>query len=652
MISEPIAQGACWPSPISSAMVARSATPLESPRLDGEFIYWIEARPNEGGRAVVVRGAGGEETADVTPTMLSVRSRVHEYGGGAYLVADGTVYVSNFSDNRVYQITPGSRALALTPDSGERFADFVFDARHARLIAVREDHRQGAGEPLNSLVSIALDGSRRLERLAFGRDFYSTPCLAPDGKALAWLAWDHPQMPWNGTELWVARIGPDGSLGTPEHLAGGATESLFQPSWSPTGQLYVISDRSGWWNLYRVDSEGLCGICPMEAEFGRAQWTLGMSTYGFLGTEHILAAYSKDGASHLVAIELATGFVESIETPYTEIESLVAQGVRAVMLAGSPSIPMEIVEFSWPTRRWEPRATSLAALPDAADLSIPRTLNYPSQNGRTVHAFHYPPAHRQYKTPSDTSPPLVVISHGGPTSRSTNVLKLSVQFWTSRGFSVLDVNYGGSSGFGRAYRDLLQGSWGIVDVEDCIMGARHLVETGRAQSQRMAIRGGSAGGFTTLSALTFHRVFQAGASYYGVSDLEALDRDTHKFESRYTSYLVGDEAVRATLYGQRSPIHHVDRLSCPIIFFQGSDDKVVPPAQSEVMVNALRERGVAVAYLLFEGEGHGFRSAEHIERSLEAELYFYCRVLGLDLPAGIEPIEIDNLEGAHTKRVS
>lgn len=645
MTRSKVARRGSWPSPISALAVARQSKALDQPRLDGDLVYWIEGRANEGGRAAVVRANRDGSTTLLTPPPFNVRNRVHEYGGAAYTVANGVLYASDFADGRLYAFAKDEAPRALTENGPYRYADLVVDVGRNRLIAVREDHSDAGKEPRNTLVVIALSGSQAIVELAAGSDFYSSPAVSPDGSQLAWLSWNHPHMPWNGTELWCAQWPTDGELLAPVRIGDDPNDSFFQPSFSPAGVLFVVSDRSGWWNLYRVTTTGLHPVCPKHAEFGRPQWVMGMSTYGFLDSEHIVASYVSEGISHLARIDIVRGQFEEIATPYTDIDAIRVGPDVVVLLAGSARAPLQIVTLRRDLTDRRVLATSVQDqdLPDPACLSEPCAMHFASAAGRRAHAFFYAPQNAEYTLPSNELPPLLVISHGGPTAATSNVLKLAVQFWTSRGFAVLDVNYGGSSGFGRAYRDALKGQWGIVDVEDCIWGARHAAELGLVDRNRLAIRGNSAGGFTTLCALTFHDTFKAGASYYGVSDLAALDRDTHKFESHYTDYLLASQPAREKLYRERSPIHHLERITCPVIFFQGQDDKVVPPSQSEAMVEALRSRGLPVAYLAFSGEGHGFRRAENLQRTLEAELYFYCKVLDLEWLNAPIPVTIENL---------
>jgi dipeptidyl aminopeptidase/acylaminoacyl peptidase len=460
---------------------------------------------------------------------------------------------------------------------------------------------------------------------------------------LAWLTWSHPNLPWDGTELWVARINDDGSLGGAELIAGGASESIFQPEWSPGGVLHFVSDRTGWWNLYRWRGGRVEHLYEAEAEFGAPQWGFRMSTYGFESGDRIICAYNDQGNWRLARLDCAARALEPVETPYTEISSLQVARGRAVFTGGSPTEALSVVGVDLATREVEVLRRSGSIEIDEGYLSIPQAIEYPTEGGLTAHAFFYPPQNRDYAAGPDERPPLMVISHGGPTGATTTTLKLTVQYWTSRGIGVLDVNYGGSTGYGRAYRERLNGNWGVVDVDDCVNGALYLVERGLADGDRLIIRGGSAGGYTTLAALTFRDVFKAGASYYGISDLEVLETDCHKFESRYNRSLIGPYPERQDLYKARSPIHFTDSLSCPIILFQGLEDKVVPPNQAEMMFDAARAKGLPVAYIPFEGEQHGFRKAENIKRSLDGELYFYSKVFGFDLADPVEPVKIENL---------
>lgn len=651
MTQAQIAPYGSWKSPITADLIVAGTIGLGQIVLDGEDVYWSEGRPAEAGRSVIVRRIPDGKTTDVTPSPFNVRTRVHEYGGGAFAVKDGTVYFSNFADQRLYKQAPSSEPQPLTPVADLRYADAVVDLQRERIICVQEDHTKGDREPTNSLISISLNNGEDIQVLASGSDFYSSPRLSPDRSQLAWISWNHPNMPWDGTQLWVAPINPDGSLGEAECVAGGTDKSIFQPEWSPDGVLYFVSDRSGWWNLYRwlppMPEGGLGGVeplCPMDAEFGLPQWVFGMSTYGFESANRIICTYTKKGSWQLASLDLQTKQLEVIETPYTDISSLQVASGRAVFIAGSATEPTAIVQIDLATQQIEVLRRSSQLKIEPGYLSTPQEIPFPTENGLIAYAFFYAPQNQDYTPPKGEKPPLLVKSHGGPTASVSSTFNLKIQYWTSRGFAFLDVNYGGSTGYGREYRQRLNQQWGIVDVDDCANAAKYIAEQGLADSERLAIAGGSAGGYTTLCALTFRDVFKAGASHYGVSDLEALATDTHKFESRYLDGLIGPYPERKDLYEARSPIHFTDQLSCPAIFFQGLEDKIVPPNQAEMMVAALKAKGLPVAYVAFEGEQHGFRRAENIKRALDGEFYFYSRVFGFEPGETIEPVAIDNLE--------
>ncbi|MFL5260419.1 MAG: prolyl oligopeptidase family serine peptidase [Hyphomicrobiales bacterium] len=626
-----------WKSPITSDLIVSQSIGLSEVRLSNGNIYWLESRPQEQGRNVVV-GFDGTRQADLTPKTFSVRTRVHEYGGGAWTVAGGGLYFSNFLDGRLYrQLGDRTDPEPLTSPSPEpqrqwRFADGVIDAGRALWIGVREDHTGEGKEPVNTIVAVDLRGPPEAAGriLTEGHDFFSSPCPSPDGARLLWLAWDHPNMPWNGTTLYVAEFGPDGMLGKAEEIAGGPEESIFQPEWSPSGDIIYVSDRSGWWNLYRFDSKRRASepIALLEAEFGQPQWVFGMSTYAFAGKDRLLCTYSQSGLGRVAEIDLTSGALRPLELPFTQFASVRAEATRAAFIGGAPNQPASVVSLDLETHEYRvlKKATGLLDRPDlrlADYLSTPEPIAFPATGNRTAYGLFYPPRNADYAGLDSEKPPLVVRCHGGPTAAALSTLSLGIQFWTSRGIAVLDINYGGSTGFGRAYRDRLHHSWGVVDVDDCISGAKHLVREGHVDGDRAVITGGSAGGYTTLAALVFHDFFAGGASHYGVSDIAALARDTHKFESRYLDWLIGPYPEEESLYRERSPLFHAERLSKPVIFFQGDEDAVVPPNQTEAMVEALRKQGTPVGYLLFSGEQHGFRNADNIKRALDAELYFY-----------------------------
>ena len=647
-----VASFGSWPSPITSDMIVASSIGLGEILIDGGDVYWLESRPQEGGRSVIVRRAADGVTADVTPPMppdgrgaSSVRTRVHEYGGGAYLVSDGTVYFCNDADQRLYRQEPGAAPRAITPEPtvprGLRYADGVIDPARERMICVREDHTTGVPEPVNMLVEIPLDGSRQQRVMQSGRDFYAAPRLSHDGRQLAWIEWDHPNMPWIGCELWVAEFAEDGSIGRKKLIAGRDDESIFQPEWSPDGALYLVSDRSQpsldgrWWNLFRVpgdvmaESASVEPVIPLAAEFGRAQWQFRMSTFAFTAADQLVCSYTLAGINRLSRVDLVSLRASGIPTEYEDIASVRAIGGFVYFRGGSPTAPPGIIELDLGSGRATVLKLSTTQDVDAyrGCLSVPQPVTFDTDNGLQAYGLFYPPRNSAFAAPAGELPPLIVHCHGGPTAAASPMLSWGTQYWTSRGFAVLDVNYGGSTGYGREYRLRLQGNWGIVDVSDCVNGARHLARTRLVDPERWAISGASAGGYTTLAVLTFGKEFRTGASYYGVSDLEALAKDTHKFESRYLDGLIGPYPQRRDLYVARSPVHSARLLSVPVAFFQGAEDRVVPPQQAEAMVEALRQRHVPFLYLLFDGEQHGFRRGDNIKRALDAELYFYATFL-------------------------
>ena len=633
-----------WPTPITSELVVRAAARLGEVVVDGDDVWWSESRPSEGGRSVIVRRSADGTVTDVLPAPWNARTRVHEYGGGSWTVKDGTLWFTEFVDQRLYRLDPGSDApAAVTPEpelpAGVRHADFRVTSEG--LLAVRETHAEGdrPAEVINELVRVGADAT---EVLVSGPDFVSDARLSPDGTTLAWLQWNHPDMPWDAAQL-VVRTAD----GTETVVAGGKGESVFQPVWDADGSLWFLSDRTNFWSLYRRAPGGeIQLVLDAGCDIGGPQWVFGQSRYALLDDGRIVFAYGRAGADRLAVLEVGMPLRE-LDLPYAVFRYVTVQGNAVVCVAGGPAHEPVVLRVDVDSGEPEVLRPARDLGLDPTWFSQPVHVTFPTEDRGTgidvAHALVYPPTNPGASAPDGDLPPLMVVVHGGPTANAVPVLNVEVQYWTSRGFCVADVDYRGSTGYGRRYRDALQGRWGVVDLDDVVACARYLADSGRVDPERMAIRGGSAGGYTTLAALTMRPgVFTAGASHYGVADLGALAAETHKFESRYLDGLVAPWPSGADVYAERSPINHVDALDTPLAGFQGDEDAVVPPDQAEAIVGALREKGVPHAYLLFPGEQHGFRKAENIRAALDGELSFYAQVWGFELPAdeGIQPIAV------------
>lgn len=628
-----------WPSPVTAAMLTQQSAKLSEVRSYDESIFWLESRPAEKGRNALVQLSTTGIASDVLPAPHSVRTRAHEYGGASYLVTAERIFCVLDADQGIYVIDRVSNELtALSPtgllasEAEFRYADFSWDENRKRLICVREDHSQADHEKKiaerSEIISIDLNGNVTI--LVSGADFYSNPRLNPAGDKLSYLCWNHPQMPWDGTECYCAELNPTGEIINTQLIAGCKTESVFQPQWSPVGELFFVSDRNNWWNLYRHAETGAEIVCAMPAEFATPQWVFGMSTYGFLNDQEIFCCFSQHGQWQLGLIDLASKTLKSIkneikeQSEFKDIAGVHCHNERAYFLAASATQPNAL--YSFHQQEIKPLLAASKSTLTQDDIAQPQAISFTTSDNEIAHAFYYAPKSKLITAPENTLPPLIVMCHGGPTGATETSLNLKIQFWTSRGFAVLDVNYRGSTGYGRQYRDRLKNNWGITDVIDVCSGANYLIERGLVDKNKIAIRGSSAGGYTVLAALTFGDIFKAGASLYGIGDLEALATDTHKFEARYLDSLVGEYPKAKAVYHARSPIHHIDQLNCPVIFLQGLKDKVVPPAQAEAMVAALTKKGIKNAYVTFAEEGHGFRQAESIQQAIEAELEFYLEV--------------------------
>ena len=646
MNSKLVAPYGTWKSPITLDMVAHGTVNLVRIVLDGPDTYWSEVRPAEDGRTVIMKRGSGGELEEITPPGFSVSSMVNEYGTRGFSVANEVVYFSNQTDQRVYRQRPGEAPVPITPEGDYRYGSMVWNELLGQIICIREDHTDlDEDHPASEIVTIDAASGGEPKVLLADNDFHNSPCLSPDGKRLAWLTWDHPNMPWDVTELWTAPVNEDGSLGEALFVAGGVDEAVVQPEWSPGGDLFFVSDRTGWASLYRWDGTEAVPVLEMEAEFARANWWVGMCAYGFDSPNSLVCSYAQRGFWRLGRISLGDGRLHPINIPYWEMghgDLQVGQG-KVLLVAGSPDHPLSLLEVDLEDGSFTVLRTEFDVELAYGYLSSPEAIEFPTASERTAHAFYYPPVNQDYVAPEGDKPPMLVTCHGGPHSATSIELNLTTQYWTSRGFAVLDVNYGGSTGYGREYRERLIGEWGVVDVDDCANAAIHLVERGDADIERIAISGGSAGGFTALASLAFRDVFRAGASYFGVSDLEELLSDIHKFDANSLVGLVGPYPLYRRRYFERSPINFAGDTACPVIFFQGLEDTIVPAVQSEVMFNTLRDKGVPTAYLAFEGEYHGFRFAETIKQCLAAEFYFYSRIFGFEPAGDLDPIPIENL---------
>ncbi|HET7664966.1 MAG TPA: prolyl oligopeptidase family serine peptidase, partial [Mycobacterium sp.] len=642
-----------WPSPISATEVAHggiglafpAAVQIGSGRIDGGVdVWWTEGRPSEGGRQVVV----SESRGDLLPPPWSARTRVHEYGGACWIALSGSALPGNefpelafaeWSDQRIYRVGLGAQPRPLTPkpsvEFGLRYADFVLSPDGGEIWCVREEHSPDGGIS-RAIVAVSIDGSAaddasRIRVIVAGSHFLAYPRPSSDGRRLAWIAWEHPNMPWDASQL---RIGDlvDGVVSSWRPIVGGPGESVLQPEWVPnrTDRLYVISDRSGWWNLYEVgtDAGEPRPIAPASEEFGAPLWQLGYCFYAILDDGRLAVRHGV-GAGRLGVLDPRTGRLHDLDMPFTAWDPVIrGAGHTVVGVAGGPGIPPSVVKIDAVTGAVRLLRRSADRLPDPGFLPEPHAAVLAGPGNREVHAVVYPPRNPNVVAPQGELPPYLVHVHGGPTASARTMLNLEFAYFTSRGIGVITVDYGGSAGYGREYRERLRGQWGVVDVEDCVAAAHALADKGEADPARLAVRGGSAGGWTTLAALTRTKAFAAGTSYFGVAELLTFVHDTHDFESRYIDGLIGPLPATRDLYIERAPLSHVDDVSCPVLLLQGLDDKVVPPSQAEMFRDALAAKKIPHAYLAFEGEQHGFRRAETVVAALEAELSFYGQVFG------------------------
>ena len=619
-----------WPSPISAELITRAAPSLNFIQSYGDDLYWVEGRPWEAGRNVIMRRDSNGSITDLLPAPFSHYSRVHEYGGMAYALNDDHLYFVNATDQNIYKycLDDTSAPQVITNNSSRRFADLIVDRQNQRLIAVCEEHNDDQ-EPENYLASIALNNQTpAIEKLVSGADFYAYPRISPDQSQLCWIEWQHPNMPWDATQLWQATIS-NGNLIEKKRVAGGDNnQAIFQPHWSPNNTLYYVSDITNWWNIYRFENGIGAPVLRMDAEFATPLWQLGMTTFDFIDANTIACIWTVSGIWHSGFIDVATGVLTTVQTPYSSMQAVACHQGSIYFVAGASVLASQIGGVNLQGQVSPIYAPATVDL-DKADLAQPESISFTSGDNQQVHAFYYPPTSARYCGDDRELPLVIAMCHGGPTGATSSGLNLKIQYWTNRGFAVVDINYRGSVGFGRTYRQGLEGAWGIADVEDTQHAIAYLAGQQKIDPKRCLIRGGSAGGYTVLSALTFTDTFKAGASLYGIGDLETLAKDTHKFESRYLDSLIGPYPERRDIYLERSPIHHADGLNCPVIFLQGLEDKVVPPNQAEMMVKLLEDKGIQVGYVTFADEGHGFRKANNIIRAMEAELAFYRDVFSL-----------------------
>ena len=633
-----------WPSTISAESVVAGVVGFSELNIRGGELFWLESRPAEQGRSVLVVMTPEGERRDLTPPPFNVRSRVHEYGGGAYCLTADAVYFVNFSDQNIYRINADGEISQITHSGAdERFADFCFDVKLERLLCVLERHsEEPETEPENLLVAVDV-ASGDVTVLDQQHDFYACPRLSCSGDSLAWIAWSHPNMPWDGSLLMRGALQADGCIGEITIVAGGADESVTQPEWMPDGSLLFLSDHNGFYNLYCFDEQGIRCLLSDGADYAQPAWVFGQHDYAVIDSAHVAAIRQTDAGPELVVVNLTSGMASPLTgegDPWRHFDSLCARENRLFFIAGYADRMPAIDQLTIASGNSSSLALAAESSVDA-EISVAEPISYPTRDGGHSYAYFYPPANALCRGPDDELPPLLVMSHGGPTAAASAALQLKIQYYTSRGWSVLAVNYRGSSGFGRSYRNALNGRWGELDVWDCEDGVRFLAGQRRIDPNRVAIRGGSAGGFTTLAALCMTTTFKSGASHYGIGDLTALANDTHKFESHYLHTLLANEDNLKT----RSPINHLDGLACPVIFFQGGEDKVVPPNQAEAMVAALKEKNIPVAYLLFPEEGHGFRAAANIVRAVESEFAFFSRIFGINPAEELPDVEIFNAGG-------
>ena len=634
-----------WESTITPEKITEGGLRFSEIRSNGSDLYFLEGRPEESGRYVIVKQASDGKISDAIPKEFNSRNAVHEYGGGSYAVGQKNIYFTNWNDQRIYKVN-GENVNPITKEppfeKSIRYSDLTLSIDEEWLFCVRETHFEKE-EAKNELVAISTTENSQIV-LCTGRDFYSSPRINPTNKEICWLEWDHPNMPWDGTELFIANFDLDG-LSEIKFIDGSKNISIIQPEWSDSGELIYISDESGWWNLKKYSENTTATILDEETDHGEPAWNFGVRTY-FLKDDYIyLRGSSKNNNKGLIRkINISGEIIEEIEVLHTSIGGLTHHENKALYIGASPVSNSEIVSYDLMKKNEETIKESNPVKIDIEEISIPEEISFPTTQNAIAYGYFYKPKNKNFQGESEEKPPLLVISHGGPTSATSNALNLSIQYWTNRGIAVADVNYRGSTGYGKKFRDSLKGNWGVYDTDDCIAAVDHLSEKGLVDSSRVAIKGGSAGGYTTINALTFHDRFAVGATYYGIADLSVFIDDTHKFESKYLESLIGKYPEEKEIYYERSAINFTDQLSCPMIIFQGTEDKIVPPSQAEIMAQGLRDKKIPFSLIMYEGEQHGFRQSKNIISSLESELYFYSKVLGFKPFDKLNEIEIENSE--------
>jgi len=633
-----------WKSPITSELIVSKSHIFGFVDIDMDYVYYDELRPYERGKTALMRNNKKRVEEEMLPENFSVRTTAHEYGGRSFYLKENDLFFVSFNDQRIYKVDREKKIEPITAEKNNlRYADIIFDKKRDFIFCVQEEHMKN-GEVVHSIIKIKLD-TGKTQVIASGHDFYSSLTISPNKNKLSYICWDHPNMPWDGSYLIENDLSEEGDLINPLVIAGGDDESIFQPSYSPDNILFFVSDRTGFYNIYYL-KDVIEPLFPMEADFGCSQWLFGMSTYCFVeseGTYNVYCTYTKKGKDFISKVSWKDKILKEIDLPFSYYINLKSHKDKIVFVAGSAIEEKCIVLLDTKTGKHEVIKRSREIELDRSYISSAETIEYPTRNGAVAYALYFPPKNPDFVSGKEDLPPLIVKSHGGPTSHFSCVLNLETQFFTSRGYAVLEVNYAGSSGYGRAYRNSLRGNWGILDVHNCADAALYLSKKNKADVNRLIIKGGSAGGYTTLAALTFLNLFKAGASYYGISDLEALAIHTHKFESHYLERLVGPYPERKDIYFERSPINFINKISCPIILFQGSDDKIVPKEQAERMFNLLKKKKIPTAYFLFEGESHGFKQGKNIKTALEAELYFYSKIFNININEHVKPFKIENL---------